>query len=58
MAYIYLFYGKKKRCTVEDTMSEIVNQPPQNEKMISKERNWKNPFGDGKAGSWIVEILI
>jgi len=26
--------------------------------MLTKERNWKNPFGDGKAGSWIVEILI
>jgi UDP-N-acetylglucosamine 2-epimerase len=26
-------------------------------KMIDKERNWKNPFSDGKAGSWIVEIL-
>jgi UDP-N-acetylglucosamine 2-epimerase (non-hydrolysing) len=25
--------------------------------MLSKERNWINPFGDGKAGSWIVEIL-
>ena len=28
------------------------------EKMMNKKRNWKNPFGDGKAGSWIVEILI
>ena len=26
--------------------------------MLNKRRNWKNPFGDGKAGSWIVEILI
>ena len=26
--------------------------------MLTKERNWINPFGDGKAGSWIVEILI
>ncbi|MCK4736329.1 MAG: hypothetical protein KAT65_28005 [Methanophagales archaeon] len=26
--------------------------------MLSKERNWKNPFGDGRAGSWIVKILI
>ena len=39
-------------------MSEIVNQPPQNEKMISKERKWKNPFGDGRAGVRVVEILI
>jgi UDP-N-acetylglucosamine 2-epimerase (non-hydrolysing) len=27
-------------------------------KMIDKERNWTNPFGDGKAGERIVEILI
>ena len=26
--------------------------------MRDKERNWKNPFGDGKAGERIVEILI
>jgi UDP-N-acetylglucosamine 2-epimerase (non-hydrolysing) len=26
--------------------------------MLSKDKNWINPFGDGKAGSWIVEILI
>jgi UDP-N-acetylglucosamine 2-epimerase (non-hydrolysing) len=26
-------------------------------KMIDKERNWKNPFGDGKAGSRIIKIL-
>jgi UDP-N-acetylglucosamine 2-epimerase (non-hydrolysing) len=26
--------------------------------MIDKERNWTNPFGDGRAGSRIVEILI
>jgi len=25
-------------------------------KMIDKKRNWKNPFGDGKAGSRIVKI--
>jgi UDP-N-acetylglucosamine 2-epimerase (non-hydrolysing) len=27
-------------------------------KMIDKERNWTNPFGDGKAGERIVKILI
>jgi UDP-N-acetylglucosamine 2-epimerase (non-hydrolysing) len=27
-------------------------------KMIDKKRNWTNPFGDGKAGERIVEILI
>jgi UDP-N-acetylglucosamine 2-epimerase (non-hydrolysing) len=27
-------------------------------KMMDKKANWINPFGDGKAGSWIVEILI
>ena len=27
-------------------------------KMLNRKRNWINPFGDGKAGSWIVEILI
>ena len=26
--------------------------------MIDKENNWKNPFGDGKTGKRIVEILI
>lgn len=26
-------------------------------KMLDKERNWKNPFGDGKAGSKIIKIL-
>ncbi len=25
---------------------------------LSKERNWENPFGDGKAGSKIVKILM
>jgi len=28
------------------------------EKMMDKERNWKNPFSDGRAGVRIVEILI
>ena len=27
------------------------------EKMLNKERNWKNPFGDGKAGSKIIKVL-
>ena len=27
------------------------------EKMINRERNWTNPFGDGKAGSKIIKIL-
>jgi UDP-N-acetylglucosamine 2-epimerase (non-hydrolysing) len=26
-------------------------------KMRDKERNWKNPFGDGKSGSRIIKIL-
>ena len=26
-------------------------------KMLSKERSWKNPFGDGKSGSRIIKIL-
>lgn len=26
--------------------------------MLNAKRDWRNPFGDGKAGSWIVEILI
>ena len=26
--------------------------------MISKSRSWKNPFGDGKAGERIVNIII
>jgi len=25
--------------------------------MLSKKRNWKNPFGDGKSGSRIIKIL-
>ena len=25
--------------------------------MVSKERNWNNPFGDGKAGKRVAEIL-
>ncbi|KAF5437601.1 hypothetical protein C5S35_03160 [Candidatus Methanophagaceae archaeon] len=24
-------------------------------KRVSKERNWKNPFGNGKAGSVIIK---
>ena len=28
------------------------------EKMRDKETNWKNPFGDGKAGNMITKILI
>ena len=27
------------------------------EKMMNRERNWKNPFGNGKSGSRIVKIL-
>ena len=26
--------------------------------MINKERNWENPFGDGKAASRIIDILL
>jgi UDP-N-acetylglucosamine 2-epimerase (non-hydrolysing) len=26
--------------------------------MVSKERNWKNPFGDGRAGKRIVRIIV
>ena len=26
-------------------------------KMIDKERNWKNPFGDGKSGEKIIKVL-
>jgi UDP-N-acetylglucosamine 2-epimerase (non-hydrolysing) len=26
--------------------------------MLNRRRNWKNPFGDGKAGKRIVEIII
>jgi UDP-N-acetylglucosamine 2-epimerase len=25
--------------------------------MLEKKRRWKNPFGDGKAGERIVQIL-
>jgi UDP-N-acetylglucosamine 2-epimerase (non-hydrolysing) len=25
--------------------------------MLNKERNWNNPFGDGKSGSRIIKIL-
>ena len=25
--------------------------------MLSKERDWKNPFGDGKAGERIIKIV-
>ena len=25
--------------------------------MLSKDKNWKNPFGDGKTGSIIIKIL-
>ena len=28
------------------------------ELMLKKERNWKNPFGDGNSGETIVEILL
>jgi len=26
--------------------------------MLGKENNWRNPFGEGKAGERIVKILI
>ncbi len=26
--------------------------------MLNRENNWRNPFGDGKAGKRIVEILV
>ena len=25
--------------------------------MLNKKKHWKNPFGDGKAGAMIVQIL-
>lgn len=28
------------------------------EVMLNRQRNWENPFGDGKAGERIVEVLI
>jgi len=28
------------------------------EKMVRKERDWKNPFGDGRAGDRIVELVL
>jgi len=28
------------------------------ESMLKKERNWKNPFGNGDSGKAIVKILI
>jgi len=28
------------------------------EKMLKKKRNWKNPFGDGKSGKRIVNIIL
>ena len=28
------------------------------ELMLKKERNWKNPFGNGESGKTIVKILI
>jgi UDP-N-acetylglucosamine 2-epimerase (non-hydrolysing) len=28
------------------------------ELMLNKDKNWKNPFGDGKAGSVVIKILI
>ena len=34
-----------------DKILESVN------KMINKKRNWKNPFGSGKAGEKIIEII-
>lgn len=27
-------------------------------KMLNRKRNWENPFGDGRASKWIVEILL
>jgi len=27
-------------------------------KMINKKRDWKNPFGDGKAGERIMDVLV
>jgi UDP-N-acetylglucosamine 2-epimerase (non-hydrolysing) len=35
----------------QNKISEGVN------KMLNKEKNWKNPFGDGKTGSIIIKIL-
>ncbi|MEO2117863.1 MAG: UDP-N-acetylglucosamine 2-epimerase, partial [Methanocaldococcus sp.] len=26
--------------------------------MLKKNKNWKNPFGDGKSGERIVNILV
>ena len=26
--------------------------------MLNRERNWKNPFGDGKAGEKIIKVII
>jgi len=26
--------------------------------MINRDNNWRNPFGDGKAGERIVEVIM
>lgn len=48
--------------TVEAGANVLAGTEPQNilektEKMEKKKRDWKNPFGDGKAGKRIIKIL-
>ncbi|AEF95929.1 non-hydrolyzing UDP-N-acetylglucosamine 2-epimerase [Methanotorris igneus] len=40
---------------VGDDKNKIINAV---ELMLNKKRDWKNPFGDGKSGKRIVEILM
>jgi UDP-N-acetylglucosamine 2-epimerase (non-hydrolysing) len=40
---------------VGDDKNKIINAV---ELMLNKKRDWENPFGDGKSGGRIVEILI
>jgi len=60
---VTLRYSTERPETIEVGANVLAGTEPERilEKarvMISKERNWCNPFGDGRAGERIVEILM
>ncbi|RLE38043.1 UDP-N-acetylglucosamine 2-epimerase (non-hydrolyzing) [Candidatus Woesearchaeota archaeon] len=59
---VTLRYNTERPETIEVGANTLAGAEPQTilkkaREMINKERNWKNPFGDGKAAQRIVNII-
>jgi UDP-N-acetylglucosamine 2-epimerase (non-hydrolysing) len=59
-----LFTGSSQRPETLDFWSNILAGTNKelilkcSKEMKDKKRNWKNPFGDGKAGEKIIKVLV